>query len=143
MPFGRIPDALKTGLIDTVDETWTTYVVAGHYALAKHYALTRHSMAPGVLVVSKLVWDQLPKPDQAIIRAAAKESAVRLRANLDVAEREARDKAESSGVEVVDNVDRKSFADALRPLYSKLLHEPKPIDMVKRISADDEVAHRP
>jgi tripartite ATP-independent transporter DctP family solute receptor len=143
MPFDRIDDALRTGVIDAVDETWTTYVAAGHYRFAKHYALTKHSMAPGVLVISKLVWDQLPKPDQAIIRAAAKESAARLRITLDGVEREARSKAERDGVEVIDDIDRKPFADALRPLYPALLHDPKLLDMTRRIDADDEVARKP
>src|SRR5438067_6855827 len=60
MPSDRIQAALKTSVIDTVDDNWTTYITAGHFKLAKHYALTRHSMAPGVLVMSKIVWDQLP-----------------------------------------------------------------------------------
>ncbi len=143
MPFDRIHAALKTGVIDVVDDTWTTYVAAEHYKLAKHYALTKHSRVPGVLVVSKIVWEQLPRPDRAVIRAAAKESAGRLRANLDAAERDAREKAERDGAEIIDDVDRKPFADALRPLYPTLLRDPKLLDMVKRIEADDEVAHKP
>src|SRR6184192_1080313 len=79
MPSDRIQAALKTSVIDTVDDNWTTYISAGHFKLAKHYALTRHSMAPGVLVMSKIVWDQLPSPDRAIIRAAAKQAVARMR----------------------------------------------------------------
>jgi TRAP-type C4-dicarboxylate transport system substrate-binding protein len=143
MPFDRIQSALQTNAIDAVDDNWTTYVTAGHFKLARHYGLTKHSMAPGVLVVSKIVWEQLPPADRAIIRAAAKESVARMRANFDAAELEARQKAEEDGVEVIDDVDRKSFADALVPLYPVLLGDPKLLDMVKRIRADDEVAHKP
>ncbi len=143
LPSDRIQSALKAGVIDAVDDNWTTYVTAGHFKIARHFGLTRHSMAPGVLVVSKIVWDQLPQPDRAIIRAAAKESVSGMRASFDATELEARRKAESDGVEVIDDVDRKSFADALMPLYPTLLRDPKLRDMVRRIQADDEVAHKP
>jgi TRAP-type C4-dicarboxylate transport system substrate-binding protein len=143
MPFDRIQTALQTNAIDAVDDNWITYVTAGHFKLAKRYWLTKHSMAPGVLVVSKIVWEQLPSPDRAIVRAAAKESVARLHANVDAAELDARRKAEEDGVEVIDDVDRKSFADALVPLYPALLGDAKLLDMVKRIRADNEVAHEP
>ena len=143
MPFDRIRAALTTSVIDAVDDNWTTYVAAGHFKLARHYGLTRHSMAPGVLVVSKIVWEQLPSPDRAIIRAAAKESVTHVRAGFDAAELDARRIAEQDGVEVIEDVDRKSFADVLVPLYPALLRDPKLLDMVKRIRADDEVAHKP
>lgn len=143
MPFDRTRAALATSVIDAVDDNWTTYVSAGHFKQARHYSLTQHSMAPGVLVVSKIVWEQLPSPDRAIIRAAAKESVTRMRAGFDAAELDARRIAEQDGVEVIDDVDRKSFADVLVPLYPRLLGDPKLLDMVKRIRADDEVANKP
>jgi TRAP-type C4-dicarboxylate transport system substrate-binding protein len=143
MPFDRIQSALQTNAIDAVSDNLTTYVTAGHFKLARHYSFTKHSMAPGVLVVSKIVWDQLPSPDRAIIRAAAKESVARMRANFDATELEARRTAEQDGVEMIDDVDRKSFADAMVPLYPTLLGDAKLLDMVNRIRADDEVANKP
>jgi TRAP-type C4-dicarboxylate transport system substrate-binding protein len=143
MPFDRIQAGLKSGVIDAVDDSWTGFVGGGHFRLAKHYALTQHSMAPGVLVISKITWEQLPAADQTIIRAAAKESAARMRAGFAAAELDARRRAESEGVEVIDDVDRKSFADTLRPLYPVLLREPKLLDLAKRIQADDEIANKP
>jgi TRAP-type C4-dicarboxylate transport system substrate-binding protein len=70
--------------------------------IATHYGLTKHSMAPGVVVVSKIVWDQLPQTDRAIIRAAAKESVARMRSSFDASELAARHQAEQAGVEVID-----------------------------------------
>ena len=66
-----------------------------------------------------------------------------MRAGFDAAELEARRTAEQDGVDVIDDVDRKSFADVQTPLYPALLGDPKLLDMVKRISADDETAHKP
>ncbi len=93
IPSDRIYAALKTGAVDAVDDNWTTYVSAGHFKVAKHYSLTKHAMAPGVLVVSRIVWDQLSPVDRAIIRAAAKDSVSRMRATFDAFELEARKRA--------------------------------------------------
>ncbi len=143
IPFDRIPAALRSGAVDAVDDNWTSYVSAGHFRFARHYALTRHSMAPGVMVVSKIVWEQLPSTDRAIIRTAAREAVARMRTGFEAAELRARRQAEQDGVDVIDTVDRKPFADALVPLYPALLGDPKLQDMVKRIRADDEVAEKP
>jgi TRAP-type C4-dicarboxylate transport system substrate-binding protein len=142
MPASRVLAGFKAGVIDADDDNWTTYVSSGHFKVATHYGLTRHSMAPGVVVVSKIVWDQLPQTDRAIIRAAARESIASMRASFDASELEARHQAEQAGVEVIDDVDRNSFAAALTPLHSTLVSDPKLQDMVKRIQADDEVARQ-
>jgi TRAP-type C4-dicarboxylate transport system substrate-binding protein len=93
-------------------------------------------------VVSKIVWDQLPQTDRAIIRAAAKESVARMRSSFDASELAARHQAEQAGVEVIDDVDRNSFVAALTPLHSTLVRAPKLQDMVRRIQADDEVVRQ-
>jgi len=142
IPASRVLAAFKAGVIDADDDNWTSYVSTGHFKIATHYGLTRHSMAPGVVVFSKIVWDQLPQTDRAIIRAAAKESVVRMRASFDASELAARQQAEQAGVEVIDDVDRNSFAAALTPLHATLVSDPKLQDMVRRIQADDEVARQ-
>jgi tripartite ATP-independent transporter DctP family solute receptor len=143
IPASRVNAALRAGVIDADDDNWTTYVSSGNFKIAPYYSLTQHSMAPGVLVISKMVWDQLPQTDHAIIRAAAKESVARMRASFDASEIEARRQAEQAGVAVIEDVDRKSFADALKPLYPSLLHGPKVNDLVQRIQVEAEIANKP
>jgi tripartite ATP-independent transporter DctP family solute receptor len=142
IPASRVFAAFKAGVIDAADDNWTTYISSGHFKVATHYGVTKHSMAPGVVVFSKIVWEQLPQTDRAIIRAAAKESVARMRASFDASELAARQQAEQAGVEVIDDVDRSSFAAALTPLHSTLVSDPKLQDMVRRIQADDEVARQ-
>lgn len=142
MPASRALAAFKAGVIDADDDNWTTYVSSGHFKIATHYGLTKHSMVPGVVVFSKIVWDQLPQTDRAIIRAAAKELVAHMRVSFDASELAARRQAEQAGVEVIDDVDRNSFAAALSPLHSALIKDPKLQDMVRRIQADDEVARQ-
>jgi TRAP-type C4-dicarboxylate transport system substrate-binding protein len=67
-------------------------------------------MAPSVLIISQQIWDELSKDDQAIIRAAAKESVAHLRKRWDeqeIAERQLLDKA---GVQIVADALARSAA---------------------------------
>ena len=72
MPFGEVYTGLKTGLIDAAENNIPSYDSVKHFESAKYYSKTEHSMAPEMLLMSKIVWDKLPKADQDLVRAAAK-----------------------------------------------------------------------
>lgn len=135
MPIARTYAALRAGAVDAAESTLPAYVAARHYEAARFYSLTEHSMAPGVLVFSKKVWDRLARGDQTIIRAAARESVPYMRKVWDEYEALKRLTAEAAGAEIVIDVDQKSFADALEPIYPALLTHPRLRDLVSRIQA--------
>lgn len=137
MPFEHVYLALKTDVLDASDNNWPSYVASRHYNVARYFSLTEHSMAPAVLIFSKRVWDDLSREDQVLIRAAAKDSVARMRKLWDEYEVSARKTVETAGGEIISDVDRKSFADALMPLYPTLLESPKLSDMVRRIQGDE------
>ena len=137
MPFDRIYEALQAGVVDAAADNWPSYVTSRHYEVAKYYSLTEHNMAPGVLLFSKRVWDTLSKDDQAIIRAAAKDSVAFMRKLWDEYESKERMALSAAGSQIVDKVDKKSFSDFLMPLYPKLVPDPRLQAMVKRIQADE------
>lgn len=143
VPFDRVTAALKAGVVDASENSWAGYVSAGHDRVARYYSLTEHSMMPGVLVFSKRVWSELSPDDRRTVRAAAKESVSFMRGKLDSYEVSARLKAEQSGSEVVDTVNRKSFADVLTPLYPKLLPDPALRAMIRQVQADAATASVP
>lgn len=136
MPFDRIRESLQVGVVDAAADNWPSYITSRHYEVAKYYSLTEHNMAPGVLLFSKRVWDTLSKDDQVIIRATAKESVPFMRKLWDEYESKGR-MALPPGLQIVDNVDKKSFSDFLMPLYPKLLPDPRLQALVKRIQADE------
>ena len=93
-------------------------------------------MAPEVLVFSKVIWDTLPKDDQALIRKAAKDSVPvhaqalgRARGQV-AADRRGRRRRRSSPLE-----DKQAFVDAMEPVYAKFADTPELQDLVKRIQA--------
>jgi len=91
-------------------------------------------MAPEMLLMSKKVWDTLSPQDQQIIRDAAKASVPYMRKLWDEKELESRKKVEAGGAQIVE-VDKKSFQDAMKPVYDKFITDPKLKDMVQKVQA--------
>jgi tripartite ATP-independent transporter DctP family solute receptor len=143
LPFDRVAAAMRAGAVDIAENNWPTYVASGHHQTARYYNLTEHSMTPGVLVFSKKVWSELSPTDRRLMREAARDSVFHMRTRLDAYEVTARVKAEASGVQVIDGIDRKSFADVLIPLYPRLLPNPGLQGMVQDIRKDLEIASQP
>lgn len=143
VPFDKVRSALKTGLLDVAENNWPGYVAAGHDTVAPCFDLTEHSMTPGVLVFSQRIWIELSAEEQKAIRASARDSVAFLRQRIDFYEVDARLKAEKNGAQAIDDVDRKSFAKALVPLYPTLAPEPRLQAMVRQAQSDDDVASMP
>ena len=131
----RVPVSLEHGIIDAAESSWASYISSGDNQMARFFSPTEHTMAPEMLVFSKNVWDKLTKEEQTIMRVAAKESVALMRKAWDEREGSARAAVENSGSIWVDDVDRKSFSDAMFPVRARFLIEPKLQDMVNRILA--------
>jgi tripartite ATP-independent transporter DctP family solute receptor len=136
MPYAEVYTALKTGVVDAAENNWPSYESSRHYEVAKTYNLSEHSMAPELLVFSKKVWDTLAKEDQDAIRKAAKESVPFMRKLWDEREDAARKTVEAAGSKIV-TVDKKSFQDAMKPVYDKFAGTPALAELVKQIQATD------
>ncbi|MFO1163363.1 MAG: TRAP transporter substrate-binding protein [Reyranellaceae bacterium] len=135
MPQDRVLIALQSGVIDASESDWSSFVTTGHYRVAKHFSVTEHAMSPGVLVFSKRVWDELSTEDQGALRGAAKDSVRTLRRLQDDAEASSRSMVEASGIDIVGDIDKKSFVDAMLPLYPLALENARVRSMVSRVQA--------
>jgi tripartite ATP-independent transporter DctP family solute receptor len=134
MPYGEVYTALKTGLIDAAENNIPSFDTARHFEAVKIYSKTEHSMAPEMLLMSKKVFDALTPDEQKIIRDAAKASVPYMRKLWDEKELESRKKVEAGGAQIVE-VDKKSFSDAMKPVYDKFITDPKMKDMVQKVQA--------
>ena len=131
MPYGEVYTALKTGLVDGAENNWPSYDTSKHFEVAKFYSITEHSMAPEMLLMSKKIYDGLTPAEQKIIRDAAKESVPYMRKLWDEKEKASRALVEKGGAQIVE-VDKKSFSDAMKPVYDKFITDAKLKDMIKR-----------
>lgn len=133
MPMGEVYTALRTGLIDGAENNIPSYESSKHFEVVKYYSKTEHSMAPGVVVLAKATWDKLTPEDQKLVRQAAKDS-VSFQRKL-WADRDAKSLkiAQDGGAQVVSDVNKKSFQDAMGPVYARFVTTPRLKDLVKRI----------
>jgi len=136
IPYAEVYTALKTGVVDGAENNYPSYDTARHYEVAKYYAITDHSMAPEMLLMSKKVYDALTPAEQAIIRDAAKQSVPYMRKLWDEKELASRKKVEEGGAQIVE-VDKKSFSDAMKPVYDKFITDPKLKEMVQKVQASN------
>lgn len=133
LPYAEVYTALKTGVVDAAENNWPSYDTSRHFEVAKFYSLTEHSMAPELLVFSKRVWDGLSADERKIIKQAAKESVPHMRKLWDEQEEKSRKLVEAAGVTIVSDVNKQSFADAVKPVYDKFASDPKLKSLIARI----------
>ena len=133
MPTGEVLTALKTGLIDAAENNIPSYEGFQHYEAVKVYSRTEHSMAPEMLVISKVIFDKMTPADQAMFRAAAKESVIFQRQRWDAQEAKALDIVTKAGSQIVTDVDKASFKTAMVPVYAKFITTPDLQRLVKAV----------
>jgi tripartite ATP-independent transporter DctP family solute receptor len=132
MPYGEVYTGLKTGLIDAAENNIPSFDTAKHVEAVKIYSKTEHSMAPEILVMSKVVWDKLPKAEQDMVRQAAKASVAFQRKAWDEQEAKSLANVKAAGAQIVD-VDKKSFQAVMGPVYDKFMTTPDMKRLVKAI----------
>ncbi|MDE0489225.1 MAG: TRAP transporter substrate-binding protein DctP, partial [Gammaproteobacteria bacterium] len=135
MGFGQVYESLALGTIEAAENNWPSYESSRHFEVAPHYSVTQHVMVPEVLLMSRYRWRKLSPEDQALIRRAAKESVPVMRELWDARVTMSRNAMVEAGVQIVDNVDKQPFMDAMQPLYEQYLKDPKLRDLVERIRA--------
>ncbi|OWJ64555.1 TRAP transporter substrate-binding protein [Inquilinus limosus] len=134
MAYGEVYSALETGVVDGAENNWPSYESSRHFEVAKHYTLTEHSLAPEVLVISKISWDKLSPDDQATLRQAAKDSVVKMRELWTAREKASEEKVRAGGGEII-TVDKAPFIAAMGPVYDKFVTSPEMKSLVERIRA--------
>jgi tripartite ATP-independent transporter DctP family solute receptor len=133
MPAGEVFTALKTGLIDAAENNIPSYDGFKHYEAVKFYSRTEHSMAPEMLVMSKAIYDKLPKADQDLFRTTAKESVAFQRKKWDEQEAKSLEVVTKGGAQIVTDVDKASFRSAMTPVYTKFISTPDLQRLVKAV----------
>jgi tripartite ATP-independent transporter DctP family solute receptor len=132
MPYGEVYTGLKTGLIDAAENNIPSFDTARHAEAVKFYSKTEHSMAPEILLMSKIVFDKLPKAEQDMVRAAAKASVKFQRQKWDEQEAKSLASVKAAGAQIVE-VDKKSFQSVMQPVYDKYMTTPDMKRLVKAV----------
>ncbi|MEE3361151.1 MAG: TRAP transporter substrate-binding protein [Pseudomonadota bacterium] len=137
MPYGEVYSSIQTGVIDGAENNWPSYESSGHFEVAGYYTLDQHLIVPEVLVMSKASFDKLSAEDQAIVRQAAKDAVPVMRALWAEREKVSEQKVRDAGVEVITDIDKTPFIEAMKPVYEKHVTSDKLKDLVTRIQATE------
>jgi tripartite ATP-independent transporter DctP family solute receptor len=119
MGYDQLVSALQSGVVDGAENNEPSYETGQHYRYAKYYSRTGHLMIPELLVYSKRSWAALSKDDQAVVAKAAKEAQQEQRKLWYEMEQKSLEKMKAAGVQINDVDDKKTFADAVRPVWNK------------------------
>ena len=133
LPYGQVLTGLMTKLIDGAENNWPSFVTTNHYKHAGYYTLTEHTMSPEVLVMSHKVWVTLSAEDRKIFREAALRSSQFMREKWRDLEDQSRKQAESAGVTIVTDIDKKPFEIAMDGIYTKARRDPAAAQLIERI----------
>jgi tripartite ATP-independent transporter DctP family solute receptor len=134
MAFGEVYSALQTGVIDGAENNWPSFESTKHFEVSKFYSQTEHSLSPEVLVMSKKSFDKLTPADQALVKAAAKESIAKMRELWDAREKASETKVRAGGAQV-NAVEKQPFIDAMKPVYDRFVTDPALKKLVSDIQA--------
>ena len=135
MPYGEVYSSIQTGVIDGAENNFPSYDSSGHAEVAKYFTLDEHLIVPELVAMSKTSWDKLTPEDQAILREAAQNSSTLQRELWAAQEQESLDKVTAAGAEVITEIDKTPFIEAMVPVYDKYVTTPENKDLVERIRA--------
>jgi len=133
MGYDQVFNALQTGVIDGAENNPPSFVFDNHFQVAKYLTVDEHLIVPEMLVMSKKVFDQMSKEEQADLLKFAREAQFDERKLWEAYEKQAMDKAKAAGIQIVHlpDAEKKKMQEAVKPVWDK--YGPKYAAMVKRI----------
>lgn len=131
--FDQVFSSMQTGVIDGAENNPPSFMAQNHHQVAKHFTMTEHLIIPELLVFSRISWQKLTPADQALIKKVAKEAQAEQRVLWYEAENAALDKMKAAGTQMIMDVDKKPWQDAVKPVWDK--YGAKYAEMIKRIDA--------
>lgn len=121
MAFSEVYQSLKTGVVDGAENNWPSYESTGHFEVAGFYSLSQHLIIPECVCINADVFNALSDGDKAIVRDAARESAVLQRELWAKRATASREKVMAAGVKFNEIADKAGFQNAMKPVYAKFL----------------------
>ncbi len=124
MAFGEVFTALQQRVIDGQENPVAVIYSSKFWdAGQKYLSLTGHVYSPAILMMSKKVFDSMPKEDQELFMKTALEvGKFQRKLNRDDEERKIKE-MEAKGVQVIRDVDKESFRKAMLPSYEQFSSE--------------------
>lgn len=120
MPFGSVYTSLQTGVVDVAENSVNVYLANKHYETAPVMSMTEHEANNSVIWVSDKVWNSLTPEQRGWVQAAATEVSTKQPAKALELERDSLVRLKKLGVKIVEDVNKKQFADVAKPMQDEL-----------------------
>ena len=117
--FGELYSALQTGVVDGAEQPHPGYYSNKFYEVAPNYILSGHTYSPGIVLISEISWKKLSAEDQAIIRAAAKETEQWNRASIEKLDTDLLNQIKAAGANVIPVPDKTPYIDRTKDVAAK------------------------
>jgi TRAP-type transport system periplasmic protein len=120
MAWGEVFTAMQQGVIDGQENPIAVYYATKLWdAKQKYLSLSAHVYSPAPILMSKKIFDTMPKEDQELFTQTALEVAkFQRKINRDAEESRLQEIA-GKGITVVRDVDRESFKKAMAPVFDQ------------------------
>jgi len=119
MAFTEVFAALQQGVVDGQENPLSVIESNNFNQVQKYLTMTGHVFSPCVFLMNLDLFNSLPPEDQEAFVAAAKVGAAANRARVDQDEANAIEVMRSEGMEIIEDIDREAFVEALAPLAAE------------------------
>ncbi|MCK4621167.1 MAG: DctP family TRAP transporter solute-binding subunit [Desulfuromonadales bacterium] len=125
MPFKRLPDAMKEGLISAQENAWSNIRSMQVHKFHNHFTELGHSFLGYMVVTSAAFWNGLPADVRTQLEAILKEVTDKVNALAAEQALSARQEVLQSGAKLVEpsEADRRAWHDALTPVWKRFENE--------------------
>jgi len=130
--WGELYSALQQGIVDGAENNPPSFYLSHHYEVCKYYSLDEHTAVPDVLIIGKILWDELTPQEQQIIQEAANESEEYEKKLWKDATQTALEEVAKAGVEII-RPDKEPFQKAVEPMYESYQQNPEIYSLIQRI----------
>ncbi|WP_424139178.1 TRAP transporter substrate-binding protein [Roseomonas chloroacetimidivorans] len=119
LPYPEIYTALQQGTVDGTANDFPTVISARLYEVVRHCTLSSYVIEPRPVIMSRRIFDGLPKELQQVLVDTAEDSAKLERQVFETQMQTARAELERRGVAIAELSDRDKWIEAIQPVWSE------------------------
>ena len=119
MAFTEVFTALQQGTVDGQENPIPVITSSKFAQVQKYLTLTGHVYSPAMILMAKSTYDGLSADEQKMFKEAAAVAAKAMRDKVAAVEANGVAELRAAGMEVITDVDRTKFQEALEPAYAE------------------------
>jgi TRAP-type C4-dicarboxylate transport system substrate-binding protein len=119
MAFTEVFTALQQGTVDGQENPIPVITSSKFAQVQKYLTLTGHVYSPAMILMAKSTYDGLSADEQKMFKEAAAVAAKAMRDKVAAVEANGVAELRAAGMEVITDVDRAKFQEALEPAYAE------------------------